>query len=141
MPEYHIPMGSFEDGRRFAALDAFTQGYIEAAFFTDASAPDDGDLQDASFAEVAPSALDEITADCASWQMANVALLDKAYERDGYDAKRAGNDYWFSRNGHGVGFWARKELRADGLGDALHAACKWREVHVYRGDDGLIYFD
>ncbi len=140
MPQFHLDYGSPEGAREFAKLDSFTQGYIEAMFFfTDASDPDDGDLQDATFAELAPDTLAQIVRECADFQTANAALLESVqgrYEKAPYDAERAGNDYWFTRNGHGTGFWDR------GLGDAgdkLAAAARYSSRNLYRGDDGLVY--
>jgi len=143
MPAFILDMGSPEGALAYAGLDDFTQGYIEAAFFTD-TGPDqeaDGLGDDASVAEIAPISLAKITADCMAWQQANASLLAQAYDRIGYDPASAGRDYWFTRNGHGVGFWDRKPLDAEGLRDRLSAACRYREVYLYRGDDGLIYFE
>lgn len=46
-----------------------------------------------------------------------------------------GHDLWLTSQGHGVGFWDRSELDADGLGNRLSAACDhykfWPEF--YRG--------
>lgn len=144
MPEYHLPMGSFEDGRTFAALDLFTQGYIEAMFFTDASDPDDGDLQHATFADLAPETLTKIMADCAAFRAGNAELLERAYELGEaqlcYNETRAGHDFWLTRNGHGAGFWDRG---LGEVGDALSKACGWRtkfgEVDIYLGGDDKVY--
>lgn len=142
MPEFILDMGSPEGARAYAGLDDFTQGCIEAAFFTD-TGPDqeaDGLGDDASVAEIAPISLAKITADCMAFQQANAALLAQAYDRTGYDPASAGRDYWFTRNGHGAGFWDRETLDAAGLGDRLSEACGRSEMYLYRGDDGLIYF-
>jgi len=32
---------------------------------------------------------------------------------DSYDDEQAGRDFWFTRQGHGVGFWDRKALEVD----------------------------
>lgn len=137
MAEYVLPI---TDHHAFKALDAFTQGYIEAAFFTECHG-DNPELEDAGTGDIAPSSLEEIIQDCAKWQQTHAALLDEAYSGDwDYGQEQAGRDYWFTRNGHGVGFWDRKELEEDGLGDRLSAACRHSEVCVYRGDDGLVYF-
>lgn len=170
MPEFILDYGSPDGARMFNALDSFTQGYIEAAFFTDTGSADDSDLENASVAELAPSAIERAKADCAEFQKAQAALLALAFERyypDDYceSIKAAGRDFWFTRNGHGVGFWdrdalnvpvwrygSRGELCLDGaaedgdsmlgaLGDLLSDACRHRETGLYRGDDGLIYFE
>ena len=124
MPEFVLNHGSPEASKQFAALDSFTQGYIEAMFFTDASDPDDGDLQNATFADLAPKTLTKIIADCAAFQAANAELLERAYALGEaqlcYNETRAGHDFWLTRNGHGAGFWDRG---LGEVGDALSEAC------------------
>lgn len=50
-----------------------------------------------------------------------------------------GHDLYLTCAGHGVGFWDRKELEANGLGDKLTAFCGWRgpmgepNAEFYRG--------
>lgn len=137
MPQFHIDLGSSEGAIQFTALDAFTRGYIEALFFTDASDPDDGDLADATFAELAPDTLAKIIHDCELFQRDNADGLDAAYETSGYGEESAGVDFWLTRNHHGAGFWDR-DLGA--AGDALtQAAHGYTSRDVYRGDDGLVY--
>jgi hypothetical protein len=104
---------------RWKGLDAFTQGYIEALFFTEMEHGTDRESHnpevhsslpgDVTFADLAPEALQSIIADCAAFQRDNEALLSEAYGR-GYEEARAGHDYWLTRNGHGAGFWDRSEL-------------------------------
>jgi len=138
MPEFVLDHGTREAAVRFAKLDSFTQGYIEAMFFTETGTGDDGDLENATVAELADIAMAAIVRDCEAWQADNAALLARAYERD-YDAEQAGRDYWLTRNGHGVGFWDRDALTTDDLGKLLSAACRYSPVGLYRGDDGQLY--
>lgn len=158
-------------------LDPFAQGYIEALFFTEEESlaeqcGEDGGAAPYSqsavkgFSDLAPCALASIIADCEAFQRDNATTLAEAYTRD-YDAEQAGRDYWFTRNGHGVGFWDRKELepqgeewealqrpldtwspaesalharlKAESLGERLSAACRYSEVSPYLGDDGKVY--
>ena len=139
MPEFILDHGTPSAARHFNDLDAFTQGYIEAMFFTDASDPDDGDLAHATFADLSAEALEQIKSDCTRFNLQADAWLHKAYLRgDGsYDMGRAGRDFWFTRNHHGVGFWDR------GLGDVgdklTEIAHGWRSTDLYRGDDERIY--
>ena len=137
MPEFILDHGDTEHFKLFHGLDAFTQGYIEAAFFTSTGSGDDESLETATTAEIAPTALAAVVADCARWQEANAALLAEAYAT-GYEPQRAGNDYWYTRNGHGTGFWDRD---LGETGDMLANACRYHEVNLVRGDDGLIYFE
>ena len=135
-----MPRFQLNSDDRYDKLDAFTQGYIEAAFFTDTGYPENEDLEDADTSEIAPDALTKVIADCANWQEKNAELLQLAYDRD-YEPVQAGRDYWLTRNSHGAGFWEREELEADSLGDKLSDACRYSSVNMYRGDDGLIYFE
>ena len=141
MPEFHIDANDpTQDGLTYASLDSFTQGYIEAAFFTSTGTGDDAenDLEHASFGELAPEALTAIIADCAKFQADHSALLNLAYGMHGYDESRAGNDYWYTRNGHGTGFWDRD---LGEVGDMLANVARYHKINVVRGDDGLIYFE
>lgn len=135
-------------------LDEFTQGYIEAMFFTETAhgvtkgewhglqAEHDNYLdgclpEDASFGDIAPATLAEIVAQCRSFQVANRADLGAACSQGCYSMRRAGNDFWFTRNRHGVGYWDR-DLGpvGDTLTKAAHAA---GEVWADWGDDGKVY--
>jgi hypothetical protein len=140
MPEFILDHGSPEGAKAFAALDAFTQGYIEAMFFTSTGHLEDEELEHATFAELAPETLAKIVSGCAVFQSANREDLDEALDNgriNGYDDSSAGRDFWYSRNGHGVGFWDR------GLGDVgetlTEAARKLGSVDLYRGDNGQLY--
>lgn len=143
-------------------LDAFTQGYIEALFFTEnapqvsteefrtetyqadmAEGMTDGSIPgDVGFGALAPEALADIIADCAAFEAKAKGLLGQAYERE-YDEAQAGRDFWYTRNGHGVGFWDREELEEGALGNMLSELCGWPtefgEVDVEFGDDGKVY--
>lgn len=146
MPEFHLDVhDNYADWKR---LDAFTQGYVEAIFFTEMEHGTDSESHDPerhsalhgdlTFADLAPEALADIIADCSAFQEHHAELLDKASERvEGYDSRRAGVDYCFTRNHHGAGFWDR------GLGavgnDLTTAAHSDGEVWVYLGDDGKVY--
>lgn len=184
MPEFILKV---ENYREFEALDSFTQGYIEAAFFTECNDLYDSDEwdseqaqhdisegvcggnvpSDSGFNDIAPDSLTDIIKDCAQWQSDNAASLALAYARD-YSQEQAGRDYWFTRNGHGVGFWdrdqlgidqedwnpdgltvdqwtpemraKREKLKCESLGELLTNACLHDNVDLYRGDDGLVYF-
>lgn len=134
---FAMPLPSTASAIAFDALPDFTRGYVEALFFTEAN-PDNEELEDATFDDLAPEALAAIIRDCDAFRTKNAALLTAA-NLAGADDHALGADYWFSRNGHGVGFWSRSELAPGGIGEALHAACRYTEVHVYRGDDGKVY--
>ena len=111
---------------------------------------------DYGFSDLAPETLASIIEDCAQFQRCAGPLLDQVYGHefparvigDGtlpdshrpawdYDAAAAGRDFWYTRNGHGVGFWDRG---LGELGDRLSTGAKaFREIDAYLGDDGKVY--
>ena len=141
MTKYVLPVD--ERDEPWLSLNKFTRGYVEAAFFCECN-EDDGDLGNAHVSEIAPEAWEKIKADCAAFQAQpayQAALAGNNGKVYGFEEEQAGRDYWYTRNGHGVGFWARE---ADVYGphvDALTEAAGNQEIYVHRGDDGRIYFD
>jgi hypothetical protein len=162
MPEYIM------EGRDTAARteSEFVLGFIEAALFT--SSEPGRDMAewftpeatrarmegtessvpgDAGYLEIHPDSLALIRTFCQSWQNANAPLLRRAYGREGYTEAQAGRDLWFTMNGHGVGFWDRPQLDAEGLGADLTDAAGHVECylffggHVEYGDAPFIHFD
>ncbi len=163
MPQFEMNGGHLPE---FRALSEFAQGYIEALFFTEEETgsvrvSEDGFFQvwnpetdsslpgDCGFADFDPESLKRIVADCDAFQARVPALLESAYERGltgaGYDATQAGRDFWFTRNGHGVGYRDRDFADGEGatgeaLGRALSEASKrFGESNVYFGDDEKVY--
>lgn len=131
MPEYHI-WGENVAMARYRALDAFTQGYIEAAFFADCPADENWTLDMISEEEFA--AIEE---HCAEFQDRNRIVLESVYSK-GYNESKAGRDYWFTRQGHGSGYWDGDcpEPEASKL---VNASMMAGQVFPYLGDDGFIY--
>jgi hypothetical protein len=116
----------------FSDLRDFAQGYVEALFFC-IQGDDDG-LAKATFADLSLSALCRIAVDCDAFAE-RWGDLD-AIARD-YDSRQAGRDFWFSRCGHGVGFWDRG---LGEVGDRLHnLAQDFGNLDPYMGDDGKVY--
>lgn len=145
-------------------LDAFTQGYIEALFFTeeedlrsqkrahelaaDGLTPDDDESDESAaafeslypvgFSDLAPETLARIISDCDAFKAATVHIQPLMGE-DGYpDEAHAGHDFWLTRNGHGAGFWDGDwpEPHASELDAAAKAA---GSVDAYLGDDGKVW--
>ncbi len=162
MPEFIL------EGRDHAARaeSDFVLGFIEAALFTSREPSRDMDEWftdeakearaegqesevpgDAGYNEIHPDSLVAIRAFCDAWQAEHSALLARAYGRENYDEASAGRDLWYTMNGHGVGFWDRAQLDAEGLGDALSEAAGRIECnlffgnHVTYGDEPFIHFD
>jgi hypothetical protein len=140
MPEF-ILNNTAETNHPYISASDFVAGYVEALFFTNG---DSGDDDPDSFNELGTGALskeaiESIIKDCQAFEEAAADLLEEAYCRD-YEEEQAGRDFWFTRQGHGVGFWDRKALQEGELGDRLsNVAQKFRESYAYIGDDGAIY--
>lgn len=169
MPEFHLDTGGAVDAAPGSGLvgaihfhddlDAFTQGYLEALFFTSQGDGEPGTDNESGlwvesedepglwsnefgFSDLAPETLAAIIADCREFQVADnsgQALFD-AYESDAPRAgpRAAGMDFWYTRNGHGCGFWDGDwpEPYASQLTDASKA---FRSLDAYLGDDGKVY--
>ena len=115
-------------------FDEFTAQYIETALWSSTDNTDDqgGDYLDANYGpdELAPETLEKMLEDCQKFHAQTEPMIQA-------DISQAGHDFWLTRNGHGAGFW-------DGdwpeHGKALtEASDQFGEVHLYVGDDGLIY--
>jgi hypothetical protein len=114
-------------------LDTFTKQYLETALW--AETDDNGDPLDRNheLCSFAPETLARAIADCAAFQAANAADI-------GERASDAGHDFWLTRNGHGTGFWDGDW--PEDAGKRLTVASKrFGEIHLYVGDDGLLYFE
>lgn len=129
MPQFHMPVSNIADCNQ---LDAFTQGFIEATFFSETSSynmaewfepetqraiaegQSDGNIPgDCKSSHIHPDSLKEIAEFCAKFQAKAAGLLSQAYARD-YDEAQAGRDFYFTHCGHGVGFWDREALAPQG---------------------------
>lgn len=111
------------------ALEAFTQAYYEAIYFTetgDQGQPDAG-------AEIAHEAKLAIEKECEEF-------LSKAglHGYSGRAIELAGHDFWLTRNGHGAGFWDGDwaEPKASELTDLSDT---FGPCEIYQGDDGFLY--
>lgn len=124
---------AMRDASEKAGTDDFTRGYIECLYFTDTGEDD----QPASDAPLSADALASIIEDCEAFKAIAALPLAHAYAHfPEYDAAQAGRDFWFTRNGHGVGFWDRG-LGAVGYGLSRGARI-FGTCSAYTNDDGSI---
>lgn len=117
-------------------LDTVTRGYIQALYFTDTG----GDSDIPNGAELADQTVISCLADCAAFlsYCEKCNLISEYKKLPGVSWDSFGIDFWFTRNGHGVGFWDRGYGE---IGDKLSTACEeFKSVDAYLGDDSLIYF-
>lgn len=140
MPEFQLDYG--DQHKRFRALDYFTQGYIECAFFCGVEGVNADQLNLDMLADATWTRMIE---DCARFQHDNETSLAAAtvpgaakYTRSEYNMTYAGHDFWYTRNGHGAGYYDRglpPEVES-ALCGAAHAA---GEIDLYKGDDSKLY--
>lgn len=163
MPEF--VMEGISDAE-FVALDDFTRGYIQALFFTNCDTnvsikkwktkahqkrlhegQRDGELpSECGHQHLHPKALESIKTACRMFQEQNaeaLAIVCEAGEKNlAYTMERAGMDFWYTRCGHGVGFWDR-DWDSDAASKAaakLTKACKrWGDCSPYFGDDDKVH--
>lgn len=135
MPEFALELGDMDARRIFHNLDSFTQGYVTAMFFTSTGTGDDEDLEEAAFAELAPETLATIIADCEKFQRGNNYHLDGLAPDD---EEKAGRDFWYTRCGHGCGFWDG-DWPEPAASDLTQACKDFRSLDLYRGDDRQLY--
>lgn len=81
-----------------AYLDTFTRAYLHAAAFTEDDNPGQGEYPEPALSQFAPAVITKAIADCEQFQAAFADLIAD-------DMERAGRDFWYTRNGHGCGFW------------------------------------
>ena len=136
---------SAESMNRYNTLDAFTQGYLSAAFWTlsdDASE----ELKTAKVENLSEEAWQEIIETCQAFQKSEKASLDLAYDYcpEPYEPRNAGVDLWLTRNGNGSGYWSRgfgKAGASGTVGDYLTKAAEALNGRaLYFGDDRKLYF-
>lgn len=115
--------------------DPFLRGYLEAALFTTDPHPPSGcDYAECGRAselveKLSPEFIDQARTDCAQFEADNADLLEQAG-----DFEQNGRDFWYTRNGHGVGFWDRGYDA--NIGAALSAAArKFGEVYDLDASD------
>lgn len=121
-------------------LDEFTKGYIEAALWSTTDDCDDFLDERYSASDIASECLARMVEDCRRFQEENVFPI-QAYCGPVSSAERAaGIDFWLTRNRHGSGFWDSPDEWPMGADKLLtERAHEYNEVHLYVGDDGLIY--
>jgi hypothetical protein len=134
-------------------LDQFTSAYLQCALFTgtDESNDQGGNPLDGSYSicDFSKEALKKALADCEKFQELNIddieAIPDWKGNTDSHGRniytqyEVAGHDFWFTRNGHGTGFWDREYLNQETKDKLTKSAKSFGESCVYIGDDGLLY--
>jgi hypothetical protein len=129
-------------------LGDFTAAYVECALWSSVGdGEEDAITREHGLSDIAPETLALMRSDCAAFLFRAeevLAAVDGVSLEQGNpyagecSHRRAGHDFWLTRNGHGAGFWDGDwpEPYATQL-DTI--ARLFRPVDLCVGDDGLIY--
>lgn len=141
MPQFELNTPA--KGHPFYSLDSFAKGYVEAMFFTNGDTGDEREnlLNDLGVERLTHKSIASIKRDCdafLAYKMPDGASVREWLNRVAYvfEDDQAGRNFWFTRQGHGVGFWSRNELDNAGIGEALSKAARSLGecyVEAYRG--------
>lgn len=135
-------------------LDTFFAAYLECALWAsdDDSTPQGGEPLDKNHTaeDIADETLDKMREDCIDFMTAHpeesdIPAMLSVLDDDGL--KRAGYDFWLTRNRHGAGFWDGdwdnlKKFGGEGAnwGEALTKRSEpYGAFDLYIGDDGKVY--
>lgn len=111
-------------------MNEFTLAYIKAALWSSTDETDAPLDKRFGIEDIAPECLTQMKKDCEDFQSQYKDLIS-------CDEKRAGHDFWLTRNRHGAGFWDGDwPEHGTMLTEASHA---YGEVNLYVGDDKKIY--
>ena len=121
--------------------DDFVAGYVAACLWASPGDDENETLDAFDCTDITPESREGMAEHCGAFMATNAALLAEACAREGYTWERAGHDLYLTENGHGVGFWDRRELAAGGLGDRLSKAAGRGETYLYAGEDGRLHFE
>lgn len=124
MPQFQLNRAYSERPHRlpthpFYALDDFAKGYVEAMFFTNGDTGDDSEwkLNELGVERLTKASVAAIKDYCGAFL--GQIMPDGCFARqwidraESYDDEQAGRDLWFTAQGHGCGYWDRKELELD----------------------------
>ena len=106
-------------------LKSFIDGYIECALFCGL----DDDMRGEEYL-LSLEFKSQARRECAIFYRANKMFWNND------ETKKAGNYFWYTRNGHGVGFWDGEFENGELLSAVAKSFCP---CDLYIGDDGLIY--
>lgn len=124
-----------------AALDAFTEAYLECALWSSTECDEDGNMgapldENHDFDSLSLETLESAIADCKAFQEENADDLAAVSDEYGADNAQHGHDFWLTRNGHGCGFWDRGYGE---LGEALSKASKAYGSVDLMAHEGVVY--
>lgn len=111
------------------------RGYLECAIFADLPEEYIGEF---SSEDIAKESLEEARKDVDQFKSKSVELLK---EMDKDTLNRAGMDFWYSRNGHGTGFFDREELYGKEVSEKLQETSESFPTKNLFVEDGKVHIE
>lgn len=145
MPEWTLYRDGNDERAIWRSLDEFTKGYIQAALFSGLSEEDwskvGAGVYGCDLSALHPDAIECAKIDCERFQRDHGTLLDALLEDEPRrDLESAGMDFWYTRQGHGVGFWESGRWANYKVADKLSDICKaYPERTLEVGDDRKVH--
>jgi hypothetical protein len=134
-------------------IDTFTVAYLQCVLFAETDNSDDngGEPLDRNYdlGDFTVQAIEVAKADCEKFQADNLDDILKTPDWHGSDSytcegylglECAGHDFWFTRNGHGVGFWDKEYYTKEEKNRLTKAAEAFGECSLYITDSNEIDF-
>lgn len=115
-------------------LSSIEDAYLEAAFWTE-----EENLDGLSANNMDDETHLSVTKDIMHFLSQNKELVQEALQYT--TPEQIGHDLWFTRNGHGTGYWDRQELKNAGISDKLTEAAKQMGSKNLLAADGNVYFE
>ena len=122
-------------------MTSFLEQYLVTALWSSIDEKENPFDDNYSIDDFSEKALKQADKDCDLFleKVRELSLLDKIYIGL-LDETDIAHDFWLTRQGHGAGFWDGDY--PDEIGDKLtEIANDFRELYIYVGDDGKLYFE
>lgn len=112
-------------------FDIFFHSYLETALWSSTDGEDKHLDQNYDFKDIDRESYTHLKDEAQKF-------FNETYDMISSDLKKAGHDFWLTRNGHGAGFWDGDW--DDEVGKKLtQVSKKYKEIDLYVGDDDKIY--
>ena len=126
MTKFKLNMGSAMRHDFCDSLPEFAQGYLEAAFssgiFYYYESGDVIKITGIGPHDTPAGLLAGMAGDAIRFQIEKSKELTVVYNRQGYDMRMAGKDFWFTRNSYAGAYWDQQLDRdIDGVVEAMHS--------------------
>ena len=122
-------------------LEDYVYDYLSTALWASGE-DEEGELLDLNYDtdDFSPETIEKAKQDLREFEIEAGETLKEAVNEMGYGYEDVAHDFWMTRNGHGVGFWDRTEIK--GQGKTLAGIAKtFPEVNVFVGDDGKLIIE